>query len=237
MAEVTPTERVSAEERIKQIQERADAATGGKWWWKSELGYLLGLQATRISPWKWVITWKGDGIKNEGLLISEEDMAFISHAREDIPWLLSRLSEVEELRKQLDCGHPASLLVRSVESDYSFCELCEARKERNDALEMERHYKAKLAAAEAHRNAAIVVLRGKCSDAEWQNLSETFAEAVKDLDSKAKRLREMEGALRYLLMVREIKCQHKHPGPDMTCANCRAESALALPPSEEEPRP
>lgn len=39
------------------------------------------------------------------------------------------------------CGHHPSLIVRSVESEYQFCELCEARSERNDALKMEEHYR------------------------------------------------------------------------------------------------
>jgi len=44
----------------------------------------------------------------------------------------------------LPCGHPALMLVRSVESDYCFCELCEARKERDDALQMEAHLGARV---------------------------------------------------------------------------------------------
>lgn len=39
------------------------------------------------------------------------------------------------------CGHHPSLIVRSVESEYQFCELCEARRERNDAIAMEEHYR------------------------------------------------------------------------------------------------
>lgn len=49
----------------------------------------------------------------------------------------------------LPCGHPASLLVQSVESDYRFCELCEARSERNDALKMEKHLGARVRILEA----------------------------------------------------------------------------------------
>lgn len=37
----------------------------------------------------------------------------------------------------LECGHPAALLVKSVESDYKFCELCECRSQRNDAEKRE----------------------------------------------------------------------------------------------------
>lgn len=51
----------------------------------------------------------------------------------------------------LPCGHHPSLLVKSVESDYQFCELCECRRMRNDAEQMERVYKEKL---EAVTNAA-----------------------------------------------------------------------------------
>ena len=47
-------------------------------------------------------------------------------------------------RDNLECGHPLSFLVKSVESDYQFCEYCECKKERNDALQMEEYYKAKL---------------------------------------------------------------------------------------------
>lgn len=39
------------------------------------------------------------------------------------------------------CGHHPSLIVRSTESEYQFCELCEARSELNDALTMEEHYR------------------------------------------------------------------------------------------------
>ena len=44
----------------------------------------------------------------------------------------------------LSCGHHVSLLVESVESDYQYCDLCECRKRRNDAEEMERTHLAKL---------------------------------------------------------------------------------------------
>lgn len=43
--------------------------------------------------------------------------------------------------EQLPCGHPKSLQICSVESDYKFCELCEAKSERHDALTMEARYK------------------------------------------------------------------------------------------------
>lgn len=51
---------------------------------------------------------------------------------------------VSEPRVKLECGHPTELLVRSTESDYAFCELCEARSERNDALTMEEHLGARV---------------------------------------------------------------------------------------------
>lgn len=57
--------------------------------------------------------------------------------------LQSRLAECE---RSLECGHPASLLVKSLESDAQWCELCDTRSRRNDAEAMERYYKAELAA-------------------------------------------------------------------------------------------
>lgn len=46
----------------------------------------------------------------------------------------------------LPCGHPDELLVKSVESDHQFCELCECRDRLRDALEMERSLSADLKA-------------------------------------------------------------------------------------------
>jgi hypothetical protein len=45
------------------------------------------------------------------------------------------------LRRPLPCRHHHSLRVSSVESDYEFCELCEARSRLRDALAMEHHYR------------------------------------------------------------------------------------------------
>lgn len=42
------------------------------------------------------------------------------------------------------CGHPSSLEVKSVESAYRACELCEARTAQRDAEAMERKYRAEL---------------------------------------------------------------------------------------------
>jgi hypothetical protein len=39
--------------------------------------------------------------------------------------------------QELPCGHPASLLVSSVESDYACCELCDTRSRRDDAEQRE----------------------------------------------------------------------------------------------------
>lgn len=64
---------------------------------------------------------------------------------------ITNSAEGEQNAAQLDvsvpdlpCGHPAALLVKSVESDYQYCDLCECRKRRNDAEEMERTHLAKL---------------------------------------------------------------------------------------------
>lgn len=43
---------------------------------------------------------------------------------------------------QLPCHHPTSLLQKSVESDYTYCDLCETRDRLRDAVRMEAYYKA-----------------------------------------------------------------------------------------------
>ena len=44
----------------------------------------------------------------------------------------------------LTCGHPPAIFGRSVESNYQFCHLCEARSRLRDALEMERRYRGEV---------------------------------------------------------------------------------------------
>ena len=41
-----------------------------------------------------------------------------------------------------DCGHHPSVFVRNAESGVVFCELCEVRSERDDAVKMEAEYRA-----------------------------------------------------------------------------------------------
>lgn len=55
----------------------------------------------------------------------------------------------EAIDEVLACGHHHSLGVRNVESGEVFCEFCEMRSERNDALKMEEHNRARAEAAEA----------------------------------------------------------------------------------------
>ena len=55
---------------------------------------------------------------------------------------------VEAAIAKLPCGHHASLLVRSVESGYKYCDLCECRKQRNDAEQMERAHQARIESLE-----------------------------------------------------------------------------------------
>ena len=43
---------------------------------------------------------------------------------------------------------PESQIKRAI-TDYKFCELCEAKSERRDALQMEQHYKQRAEKAEA----------------------------------------------------------------------------------------
>lgn len=57
-------------------------------------------------------------------------------------------------RDALECGHPASLMLHSAETgEPLYCELCDIRSQRNDAVRMEEHYKARAEKAEAERDA------------------------------------------------------------------------------------
>ena len=50
---------------------------------------------------------------------------------------------VERAVAALECGHPASLMLHSAETgEPLYCELCDMRSQRNDAVQMEEHYKA-----------------------------------------------------------------------------------------------
>lgn len=52
--------------------------------------------------------------------------------------------ERDEAAKVLPCGHPSALLVRSVESDYTACELCDCRQRRDDAERVETELRAEV---------------------------------------------------------------------------------------------
>lgn len=71
----------------------------------------------------------------------EDDEAEMERLRED------HEAELAALRAELECGHPASLMVHSAETgEPLYCELCDMRSQRNDAVQMEEHYKAELTA-------------------------------------------------------------------------------------------
>lgn len=58
---------------------------------------------------------------------------------------------------EMPCGHHESLLVKSVESDYQFCELCEARHRQRDAETMERWLKKRCDVLEERLRLPLVI--------------------------------------------------------------------------------
>lgn len=81
------------------------------------------------------------------------------------------LASAEEMVRRLQCGHHSSLLIKSVESDYQVCELCEALHRKRDAETMEAHLiaentalKAQLARFTGEPSGEVVeaVARGIC---------------------------------------------------------------------------
>ena len=93
------------------------------------------------------------------------------------------------------CGHDISLRVKNIESGEAFCELCEARSERDDAIAMETHYQenakrteAALALAqEALREIAEAWTAHSYADAmdAVQHLKDRAREAIKAIESAA----------------------------------------------------
>lgn len=59
---------------------------------------------------------------------------------------------VRELAEEMTCGHHKSLLVRSVESDYRYCDLCETKSRLRDALTMERELSSDKKSLESERD-------------------------------------------------------------------------------------
>lgn len=54
--------------------------------------------------------------------------------------------ETTAVQGLLPCGHPLQLLIKSVESNYSFCELCECQSLKKDAQQREQELSTALAA-------------------------------------------------------------------------------------------
>ncbi|MBS1725007.1 MAG: hypothetical protein JSS66_18870 [Armatimonadetes bacterium] len=68
-------------------------------------------------------------------------------------YLAVKIAETFDPSHKLPCGHHPSLEIRSVESDYRACELCEARSMMRDAETMERRHRGEREAATARADA------------------------------------------------------------------------------------
>lgn len=104
------------EKRMKEIRERCERATPGPWeieTYSNYVGYsiygsMVGCLAER---------WYAESLSEKENVEMHGNAEFISHARQDIPWLLRRaeagakLSEaVKEYRKELE--RPADITMR-----------------------------------------------------------------------------------------------------------------------------
>lgn len=98
-----------------------------------------------------------------------------------------------EAERKLNCGHPAALLGRSVESDYSFCELCEARSMLRDALYSEGELKREREEARQRAEkaeAALAELRALLADRDAK-----IEQAMRENDRQARHAAELEAEL------------------------------------------
>lgn len=87
------------------------------------------------------------------------DHAGIERREAEAVELVELRAELAALRAELECGHPASLMVHSAETgEPLYCELCDIRSQRNDAVKMETHYRERAEKAEAERDALRAAL-------------------------------------------------------------------------------
>ena len=77
--------------RLDEIEARTNAATEGPWEWEPQDGWL-GSKGGGAVGWRW------------GLLAQEGDGQFISHARTDVPALVSALRAVLEMHEEMSYG-------------------------------------------------------------------------------------------------------------------------------------
>lgn len=94
-------------ERLAEIKEREQAATAGPWvvedWGypESELMSIVAPPITCNPPRHEMFSGLGNPIiQDEKGECVTADMAFIAHARADIPYLLSRVEELEAEQKE-----------------------------------------------------------------------------------------------------------------------------------------
>lgn len=73
------------------------------------------------------------------------------------------------MTEAMQCGHPAEFVVKSVESDYQFCELCEAKSQLRDALTMEREHREAVEWERRHKPVAarLFVIRQRNRRLYW----------------------------------------------------------------------
>jgi hypothetical protein len=81
-------------EREAEIRERAEQATPGPWYHEDiRSGWSLNYRGSKPDG-------EQDGwLADFGIAHGEKDSAFVAHAREDVPWLLTRLDEERAARQ------------------------------------------------------------------------------------------------------------------------------------------
>lgn len=89
----------------------------------------------------------------------------IKYAREATkPYRDAVLAEVERLTKTLPCGHHVSLLLSSAETGKPlYCDLCDTREQRDDAVRCETELRATVAA----QAAALQSIKDDCEHCDW----------------------------------------------------------------------
>lgn len=87
-------------QRLLEIEQRANAATPAPWWMARADYDPVAHHQPYLIRYRYddVPTWIAESSKRKG---AKADFAFIANAREDIPWLLARVRELEAERERL----------------------------------------------------------------------------------------------------------------------------------------
>ena len=174
------------------------------------------VDGVKMVPKEWVEKWKKLSSEWCGNIVRlteqiEREARVLRATEQELVAVQQRIKELESERDRetLDCGHPASLAVITIEGEKTWCGYCDCQKQRNYALKRERELREELTqlrqslanygdlAAMAARSQAwfdvCEVLDKHCKGWGLAYAPATITEcAVKAIADMARRIKELE---------------------------------------------